>query len=92
MVGLSAPFLLPALIDRDHVTAEMHHGVLTLRLPKRTRPSPSASPFGRRRGRAHCPVSGYAPVKHREASSSAAIARVDDNDVVSQLPRDLNGV
>ena len=28
-------FLLPALIDRDHVTAEMHHGVLTLRLPKR---------------------------------------------------------
>jgi len=27
-------FLLPALIDRDHVTAEMHLGVLTLRLPK----------------------------------------------------------
>ena len=25
-------FLLPTLIDRDHVTAEMHHGVLTLRL------------------------------------------------------------
>jgi HSP20 family protein len=27
-------FLLPQTIDRDHVTAEMRHGVLTLRLPK----------------------------------------------------------
>jgi HSP20 family molecular chaperone IbpA len=28
-------FLPSVLIDRDHVTAALHHGVLTVRLPKR---------------------------------------------------------
>jgi HSP20 family protein len=38
-------FLLPALIDRDHVTAEMHHGVLTLRLPKSDLAKPKRIPI-----------------------------------------------
>ena len=38
-------FLLPALIDRDHVTAEMHHGVLTLRLPKSEAAKPKRIPI-----------------------------------------------
>jgi HSP20 family protein len=38
-------FLLPALIDRDHVTAEMHHGVLTLRLPKSDLATPKRIPI-----------------------------------------------
>jgi HSP20 family protein len=39
-------FLLPALIDRDKVTAEMHHGVLTLRLPKSDLAKPKRIPIG----------------------------------------------
>jgi HSP20 family protein len=38
-------FLLPALIDRDHVTAEMHHGVLTLWLPKSDMAKPKRIPI-----------------------------------------------
>jgi HSP20 family protein len=38
-------FLLPAVIDRDHVTAEMHHGVLTLRLPKNDLAKPKRIPI-----------------------------------------------
>jgi HSP20 family protein len=38
-------FLLPAVIDRDHVTAEMHHGVLTLRLPKSDLAKPKRIPI-----------------------------------------------
>jgi HSP20 family protein len=38
-------FLLPAVIERDHVTAEMHHGVLTLRLPKSDLAKPKRIPI-----------------------------------------------
>ena len=38
-------FLLPAVIERDKVTAEMHHGVLTLRLPKSDLAKPKRIPI-----------------------------------------------
>jgi HSP20 family protein len=38
-------FLLPAVIDRDKVTAEMHHGVLTLRLAKSDLAKPKRIPI-----------------------------------------------
>jgi HSP20 family protein len=38
-------FLLPAVIDRDHVTAEMHHGILRLRLPKSDLAKPKRIPI-----------------------------------------------
>ncbi len=38
-------FLLPALIDRDHVTAQLRHGLLTLRLPKREEAMPKRIPI-----------------------------------------------
>ena len=38
-------FLLPAVIDRDHVTAEMHHGVLTLSLLKSDLAKPKRIPI-----------------------------------------------
>jgi HSP20 family protein len=38
-------FLLPALIDREKVTAEMHHGVLTLWLPKSNMAKPKRIPI-----------------------------------------------
>jgi HSP20 family protein len=38
-------FLLPAVIERDKVTAEMHHGVLTLRLPKSDLANPKRIPI-----------------------------------------------
>jgi HSP20 family protein len=38
-------FLLPTLIDRDHVTAQFQQGVLTLRLPKREEAKPKRIPI-----------------------------------------------
>jgi HSP20 family protein len=38
-------FLLPTVIEREHVTAEMHHGVLTLRLPKSDLAKPKRIPI-----------------------------------------------
>ena len=38
-------FVLPALIDRDKVTAEFHHGVLTLQLPKSDMAKPKRIPI-----------------------------------------------
>jgi HSP20 family protein len=38
-------FLLPTVIERDHVTAEMHHGILTLRLPKSDLAKPKRIPI-----------------------------------------------
>jgi HSP20 family protein len=38
-------FLLPTLIDRDHVTAQVQHGVLTLRLPKSEMAKPKRIPI-----------------------------------------------
>jgi HSP20 family protein len=38
-------FVLPALIDRDEVTAEFHHGVLTLQLPKSDMAKPKRIPI-----------------------------------------------
>jgi HSP20 family protein len=37
-------FLLPQTIDRDHVTAQFQHGVLTLRLPKSEMAKPKRIP------------------------------------------------
>ena len=43
-------FLLPAVIERDKVTAEMHHGVLTLRLPKSDLAKPKRIPIAEAAG------------------------------------------
>jgi len=54
-------FLLPAVIDRDHVTAEMHHGVLTLWLPKSDLAKPKRIPIWEAEGQGAVPGQPAAP-------------------------------